>query len=134
MAGRVRHIRTSHEQRRRSSAAFMHDTSQLMVPSDSLKTRRGSANSLLDTHHLTLGNLGMVDNARKLSLDPPNSLVGFSRRKSAPNTTFTLKRRESTENMELKKHNVFATITVVCLGLLLVMLFASYIRGLRMNA
>ena len=76
----------------------------------------------------------MVDNAKKLSLAPPNSVAGFWRRKSAPDTSFTLKRRESNENMNLKKHNVFATIAVVCLGLLLVMLFASYIRGLRMNA
>ena len=133
MAGRTRNIRTSHDQRRRSSAAFMHDTSQLMVPFDSLKTRRGSANSILDTHHPTLASLRITDNARRSSLAPPSQNIYLARRKSAPDTSFTLKQRESNENMELKKSNVFAILAVVCLGLLLVVFFASYIKGFRMN-
>ena len=136
MAGRTRNIRTSHDQRRRSSAAFMHDTSQLMVPFDSLKTRRGSANSLFDAHYPTPTsvNLGMANNAKKLSLAPPFAGAGLIRRKSAPDTSFTLKQKEDNENMELKKYNVFAVIALVCLGLLLVMFFASYIKGLKIDA
>ena len=137
MACRVRNIRTSHDQRRRSSAAFMHDTSQLTVPFDALKTRRGSANSLLDIQERrpTLTSLGLTDNARRrLSLAPPSPGAGPVRRKSAPDRPFALDRRESDDNMELKKRNVFATIVVVCLGLLLVLLFASYIKGLRVSA
>ena len=133
MTGRVRTIRTTHDQRRRSSAAFMHDTFQLMVPSDSFKTRRGSTNSLLDTHYPTSASLGITENTRRSSLAPPSPNIHLARRKSAPDTSFTLRQRVSKDNAELKKSNVFAILAVVCLGLLLVVFFASYIKGFEIN-
>ena len=149
MACRVRNIRTSHEQRRRASSAFLHDTSQLSVPLDALHTRRGSANSIHDSteqRRPTLGCLGVGDlkylsaqnsnnlSRRRSSLAPPSPGASPVRRRSAPDRPFAFERKDSNENMELRKRNVFATLVVVCLGLLLVMLLASYLKGWRMSA